>query len=140
MGEHGDSQFAVWSSTRVAGMPFLEYCKQANIVIDKEQIEKDIMQAGAKVIQKKGVTNYGIAILVADLCSAILKNKHSIYNVSSMLNGYCGICDVCISVPTIMGLNGVEKHIELDFTEEEFIRLRSSADRIKSFLKSIDRL
>lgn len=139
MGEHGDSQFAVWSSTRIAGMPFLDYCKQLNITVDKEQIEREIMQAGATVIQKKGVTNYGIAILVADLCNAILKNKHSIYNVSSMLHNYCGIDDICISVPTIIGLNGVEKHIELNFTEEEFLRLRSSADRMKAFLQTIDK-
>lgn len=135
MGEHGDSQFAVWSSTRIAGMPLLDYCKRYNILLDKAKIEQEVMQSGATVIQKKGVTNYAISLLVAELCNTILKNKYSIYNVSSMLDQYCGISDVCISVPTVIGLNGVEKHIELDFTTEELMKLRSSADRMKDFLK-----
>ena len=137
-GEHGESQFAVWSSVHIAGMPIDAYCAKRGIALDKPAIEESVRKAGGEVIRLKGATFYAIASVVAELSRGIIKNTRSVHNVSTLLTDYCGISGVCISVPTVLGINGAEEHIPYDYTEEELGKLRSSAKKMREFLDSLN--
>lgn len=136
-GEHGDSQFAVWSSVHIAGMPIDSYCAKEGITLDKPAIENAVRTAGGEVIKLKGATFYAIASVVSELSNVIIKNTRSVHNVSTLLDGYYGISDVCISVPTVLGINGAEMKIPYDYTEEELVKLRSSAEKMREFLDNL---
>ena len=85
-GEHGESQFAVWSSVHVSGMKLDSYCAKMGVAIDKDALVDDIIGLGAQVIKRKGVTNFAIAAIVAELCSTIMSDSGSIFNVTSLLD------------------------------------------------------
>lgn len=136
-GEHGETQFAVWSSVHISGMRFDSYCAKRGISVDKEALVQEVVTSGAKVIQKKGVTNYAIAAVVAELCRTVLKDTHSIYSVTSYLEDYYGIKDVCISVPAFVGANGVSQHLLYDFKGDEVTKLEYSARQIREFLDNL---
>ena len=133
-GEHGDSQFAVWSTVQVGGMNLDSYCKKYGVMLDKAEIEKQVITSGSQVIKLKGATFYAIASLTAELCGVILKDTHSIYSVSTLMQDYYGIKDVCISVPTVVGIQGAVRPIEIDFTDEEMTKLQNSAKTLREFL------
>ena len=78
------------------------------------------------------------ALSPSELCNVIIKNTRSVHNVSTLLTDYCGISDVCISVPTVLGINGAEEYIPYDYTEEELGKLRSSAKKMREFLDSLN--
>ena len=113
------------------------YCAKRGIVIDKDELVQDIVSSGAQVIKRKGVTNFAIAAIVAELCATIMGDRGSIFNVTSMLDNYYGISDVCISVPCILGKSGVKEHIAYDFTDDEMVRLQASARSIRNFMDDL---
>ena len=129
-GEHGESQFAVWSSVHVSGMRLDSFCEKRGIVLDKEEIVQDTVSSGAQVIKRKGVTNYAIAAIVAELTNTVIKNRGSIFSVTSVLDDYYGIGNVAISVPSFVGNTGVQGYLPYDFTEEELAKLKHSAAQI----------
>ncbi len=137
-GEHGESQFAVWSSVHISGMRLDSFCERRGIALDKDDVIRDTVSSGAQVIKRKGVTNYAIAAIAAELASTVLKNKHSIFSVTSVLHDYFGISDVAISVPSFVGDEGVSGNLVYDFTAEEVEKLRYSAEQIRAFLKSLN--
>ena len=136
-GEHGESQFAVWSSVHVSGMGLESFCQKRGIVLDKEEIVKDTVSSGAQVIKRKGVTNYAIAAIVAELTGTVIKNRGSIFSVTSVLDDYYGIKDVAISVPSFVGSEGVRAYLPYDFSADELEKLRDSAAKIRAFMDSL---
>ena len=140
VGEHGDTQFPVWSRLSIAGIPMDEYCH--NVGLDwsderKERLYRDVKEMGATIISAKGRTHYGIATCVCSLADAILNQRLTIAPVSSPLHGEYGISDVSISIPSIVGVNGVEHHLEESWTEEERNKLAISANRMRETLAQI---
>ncbi|SFB00149.1 L-lactate dehydrogenase [Clostridium frigidicarnis] len=141
IGEHGDSELATWSSTRVSNLPINEFAKQMDLPWDKgleDIIEKDVKNAGYEVLNKKGATYYAVAIAVTRICEAIARNEKSILTVSSYVENMYGVDDVYIGVPAIISENGVEKLLEIDLEEEEKLKLKNSVDVLKGVLKSIN--
>ena len=136
-GEHGESQFAVWSSVHVSGMKLDSYCAKMGVSIDKDALVDDIIGLGAQVIKRKGVTNFAIAAIVAELCNTIMSDSGSIFNVTSLLDDYYGVNNVCISVPCILGKEGVIDHLPYDFSAEELTKLRKSADGLRDFMNQL---
>ena len=136
-GEHGESQFAVWSSVHVSGMKLDSYCAKMGVAIDKDALVDDIIGLGAQVIKRKGVTNFAIAAIVAELCGTIMSDRGSIFNVTSLLDDYYGVNDVCVSVPCILGKDGVVGHLPYDFSAEELTKLRKSADGLRVFMDQL---
>ena len=136
-GEHGESQFAVWSSVHVSGMRLDSFCAKRGIALDKDEVLKDTVSSGAQVIKRKGVTNYAIAAIAAELAGTVIKNKRSIFSVTSVLHDYYGINDVAVSVPSFVGDEGVVGNLVYDFTDEEREKLCNSAKQLRSFLDSL---
>ena len=140
VGEHGDTQFPVWSKLAIAGIPMQEYCDNVGLEWGDRQREKlytDVRAMGATIIAAKGRTHYGIATCVCSLADAILDQRLTIAPITSPLHGEYGIHDVSISIPSIIGVNGVEHHLEEKWTDEEVRRLRYSADKMKETLKQL---
>ncbi|WP_027414754.1 L-lactate dehydrogenase [Aneurinibacillus terranovensis] len=140
IGEHGDSEVPVWSSLSVAGM-LPETQPQDSVwhinESQKEEIYNETKGAAYKIIEKKGATFYAIALSLARICEAILKDQRSILPVSSYLEGYHGINGVCLGVPSIVGRNGLEEVVPLPLSEREEEQLQSSAAKLKQFLEEI---
>ena len=140
VGEHGDTQFPLWSRLSIAGIPMDEYC--ANVGLEwgdaqKQALYDEVRNMGASIIEAKGKTHYGIATCVCSLADAVLDQRLTIAPVTSPLQGEYGINDVAISIPSIVGVNGVEHRLQEHLSEEEFRMLKASAAKMRETLDSI---
>lgn len=141
IGEHGDSQFPVWSRLSIAGIPMEEYCENVGLEwsdIQKEQLYTQVVNMGASIIGAKGKTHYGIATCVCSLADAVLNQRLTIAPVTSPLTGEYGITDVAISVPSIVGVSGVERRLEERLSDEELTKLNLCAEKMRSTLDSLN--
>ena len=120
-GEHGETQFPLWSKSTFGGVPLDEAAKALGVDWT-EEIRQDIWQktrsGGSEIIKRKGATFYGIGVSVDQLTERILKNTNSFAPVGIRLEGEYGLNDVTLSVPCILGSNGVS-NLRLDLTDEE---------------------
>ena len=141
IGEHGDTEVAAWSMTSIAGMNIENYCKVCQRCdehkICKEEYATLTKNAAYDIIAKKGATYYAIALSVRRIVECIAGNENAILTVSSYLNGEYGIGDICLSVPTILNSGGIEKVLEVPFSDDEIKALRHSADTLKSLARDI---
>ena len=141
IGEHGDSQIAAWSSANVSGVPLSDFCSMRGFTEhdqNMEDIAEDVKNSAYKIIEKKKATYYGVAVAVRRICEAIIRDEKSVLPVSSIQHGAFGIEGVALSMPAIVGKNGVEKQIPIKLNEKEQMELMKSADALKEVLKSID--
>ena len=141
IGEHGDSEIAAWSSANVSGIELNEFCEmRGHYQHDKatQEIAEKVKNSAYDIIQKKRATYYGIAMAVKRICEVIIRDEKSILPVSSMMYGEYGIHDVVLSMPAIVGKNGVETKVPILLNEEEQEKLRSSAETLKQILSECD--
>lgn len=140
LGEHGDSEFAAWSTISISGMDMDEYCRNCGQcdwqLPDRMRaaFDADVRKAAYKVIDMKGATFYAVAVATRRICEAILRDEHSILTVSSLLTGAYGIEDVCLSLSTVVGRRGVERVIPLVLAPDEELLLRHSADVVRAMI------
>ncbi|MBR2282792.1 MAG: L-lactate dehydrogenase [Ruminococcus sp.] len=138
-GEHGDTSFIPWSLVNVAGIPLEDYCaSEGHSDIDKDAIVDEVRKAGAEVIKRKGATFYAVSLSVNKICDSILRDANNTLTVSTMLNGKYGIEDVCLSLPCVIGGNGIEKELSPSLTEEEVEKLQASAAALRSVIEQIE--
>lgn len=141
VGEHGDSEVAVWSSANVSGIPLDTFCEMRghyNHRAATEAIAEEVKNSAYEIIAKKQATYYGIAMSVKRICEAISHDEGSILPVSSMMHGEFGIEDVVLSMPAIVGKDGVETKVPISLDEEEQKKLRESADTLKQILAGLN--
>ncbi len=142
LGEHGDTSMVPWSLTSISGMTMSTFCK-INGMKEKcapselARIDDEMRKAGASVIQRKGATFYAIALAVRRICEAIIRNAHSLLTVSSLIHGQHGIEDVCLSLPFVIGSQGILREVEISLTRDEEIDLQKSADALKTVLNDL---
>lgn len=142
-GEHGDTAMIPWSLTSIAGMEMNKYCTyicdRHNMCGKQElhDIEEDVRTAGAQVISLKGATFYAVAMSVRRICECILRDTDSVMTVSSMIHDQYGISDVCLSLPFVVGAQGISRAITPPLTEEEVVLLRRSADALKEVISQL---
>ena len=141
IGEHGDSEIAAWHSANVAGIPLNSFCEMRGSFEHEEdmiKIAEDVKNMAYEIISKKNATYYGIAMAVKRICEAILRDEKSILPVSSVMHGEYGIEGVALSIPAIVGKDGIEAKITINVSESECSMLLKSADAIKSAIKEAD--
>ena len=141
MGEHGDSEFVPWSSLRIGTIPVKSFSEQYSIEWDRETekvIAEDVKNSAYEVIKRKGATAFAVAVALVRIVEAIVRDEKTILTVSTLLNDYYGVSDTYLSVPTIVGKNGIEKVLNVDFSEEEKEKFRSSAKIMKEYLDRIN--
>lgn len=140
VGEHGDSQFPVWSRLSIAGIPMEEYCDEIGLPWGEKQkmeLYNRVRGMGAEIITAKGRTQYGIATCVCALADAVLNQRLTIAPVTSLLQGEYDIENVAMSIPSIIGVNGVEQRLKDRWTNEEYNAFHSSANRLKEAIAHI---
>lgn len=143
IGEHGDSELAVWSSAVVAGVPLNDFCEMRGHFDHKASEAKmadDVKNAAYEIIKRKRATYYGIAMSVKRLCTAIMHDEKCILPVSSLMVGEYGLSDIAISMPTIVGRSGIECRVPISLDSEEYAELHRSADALKEVIDQIEGL
>lgn len=138
LGEHGDTSFIPWSVCSIMGIPVAEYCESVSVELDKAAVLETVRTAGAQVIKRKGATFYAIAMSVAKICGAIINDTNTVLTVSAPVCGEYGIDGVCISLPRIIGAQGIVGALTPRLTSEEEAQLHSSADALKKVISSLD--
>jgi L-lactate dehydrogenase len=140
IGEHGDSEVPVWSSANIAGMRLSQFCKAQAISDDKHAMENIFLQtrdAAYRIIERKGATYYAVAAGLMRITEAILRDQSTVLSISSLINNYYGLSDVCFSLPTVIDRGGVEQVIHLELDKDEVEKLRQSAELLKTTIKSL---
>lgn len=141
VGEHGDSEIAVFSSANVSGIPLNRFCEMRGHFEHEaatRRIAEEVKNSAYEIIAKKHATYYGIAMSVKRICEAIVRDEKSILPVSSMMHGEYGISDVALSLPAIVGKDGVETRVPISISEEEEAKLKESADTLKKVIEGLE--
>ena len=138
IGEHGDSEIAVWSSANVSGIPLEKFCEMrgyCNHEAETKRIAQEVKNSAYEIISKKHATYYGIAMSVKRICEAIIRDEDSILPISSMMHGEYGVDKIALSMPAILGKDGVETHVPIQLDDEEVHNLQKSAQTLAKILK-----
>lgn len=141
IGEHGDSEIAAWSGANVSGIPLNDFCELRGHYKHEEntsRIAQEVKNSAYEIIEKKQATYYGIAMSVRRICEVILRDEKSILPISSMMYGEYGISDVALSMPAIVGKNGVEIKVPIPLSEAEIEHLQRSASMLRDVLDDVE--
>lgn len=139
IGEHGDSEIAAWSSANVSGVPLHKFCEmRGHFEHEKatKEIAEGVKNSAYEIIEKKKATYYGIAMSVKRICEAIVRDEKSILPVSSIQNTD-EISGVALSMPAIVGKNGVEDLVPIELDADEKAALKQSADTLRAVLNDV---
>lgn len=142
VGEHGEAQIPIWSMLSVAGVPIDEYCRGVGLEWNSRiriGIEENVRELGGDIIKKKGKTHYGIATCVCYIADAILNQRLTIVPVTSVLQGEYGLTNVALSVPSIIGVNGIERRLVEPWSDFEMQRFLDSAYKLRSILDKFEK-
>lgn len=134
IGEHGDSEIAAWSSTNISGIPVNDFCEmRGHFNHEKEMrvIAENVKNSAYEIIAKKQATYYGIAMSVKRICECIVRDEKSILPISAIMHGSYGIEKIALSMPAIVGAEGVETHVPISLSDNEIQSLWSSAETLK---------
>lgn len=138
MGEHGDTEFPVWSHANIGGLPINEWVNQHDHNVDENILLNSfnkVRNAAYEIINRKGATYYGIAVALARITKAILNDENSIFSVSAYLDGEYDAKDVYIGVPAVLNNEGVHKVLEVPLTDIEKERMHESINTLKSIIQ-----
>lgn len=141
IGEHGDSELAVWSLANVSGIPIDDFFRLRGFtdpVSERKKIEENVRNSAYEIIQKKRATYFGIAPSVRRICESIVRDEKAILPVSNHLENIYGIDKVVLSMPAIIGAKGVEFAIPLKLDSDETVHLQRSARTLNETLEQVD--
>ena len=140
IGEHGDSEVPVWSLANIAGMRLPDYCAAHNLTHEQKEMDAIFRQtrdAAYEIIKRKGSTYYAVAAGLMRIVEAILRNQNTVLSVSSLIDGYYGLSDLCLSLPTVINRSGVERVLRLELSPEEVEGLRHSSEVLKATIAQL---
>ena len=140
VGEHGDSELAVWSCANIYGIGLEDFAKMrgySEFEKEKDEIYHAVRDSAYEIIERKGATYYGIGMAAARIAESIVRDSYTVAPVSVSLNGEYGLSGLCLSIPTVIGRDGAEQILEINFSEEENRKLRESADELKNVLAQL---
>ena len=144
LGEHGDSEFPVWSSAMIGGMLIKDYrkmCQFSNLGESDEQLSyifEKVKNSAYKIIDRKGETSYGIGLALARISQAIINDENTILSVSTFIEDYYGIDDLYLSLPSVINKNGIKRTLKISLDDEEVNKFRFSANKIKDIIQKIN--
>ncbi len=136
VGEHGDSELPLWSSAMIGAVPLLQWgtTRDGRVFDDsiREDIHREVVNSAYTIIDGKGATNYAIGLSVSHIVSTILRDERRVLPVSSQLDDWLGISNVAMSVPTVVGREGLSRRLVPVVTPREYDGLRASANSIRA--------
>lgn len=131
LGEHGQSQVAAINMASVGGEPIDESLETAH------QLAQSTIDSGFDILRLKGYTNFAVAKATAVVIEAIRYNRHSTAPLSVLLDGYCGIDDVCLSIPVVIGRDGVTRRMHPRLADSEFAAFCQSANEVREVCEQV---
>ena len=140
VGEHGDSELAVWSGANVSGLDLQDFCRLRGKALtpqDMDRLYREVQGSADAIIRRKGATYYGIAMAVGRIAECIVKDEHAVLPVSAVLEGEYGLEKLALSVPAIVGKNGLEKILEIPLSQTERTALDSSAQQMQQAIQQV---
>lgn len=141
VGEHGDSEVAVWSATYVGGLPFSDYAAKymPGLSNDLEALHTKVKDAAYQIIQKKGATFYAVAVVASRIVSAVLNDEKSVLTVSTLiLNEFEGkLNNLYMALPCVLGKDGVEQIIRPNYSTSEKAALIASGETLQGKIKEL---
>jgi L-lactate dehydrogenase len=141
IGEHGDSEVPVWSLANIAGFRLEEFAAAEGVSLsdtEKQSIFVQTRDAAYHIIERKGATYYAVAAGLLRIVEAILRDQHTVLSVSSLVNDYYGINNVCLSLPTVVSREGVERALKIHLSEEEERGLKNSASVLRKTIAGLE--
>ncbi len=140
-GEHGDSEVALWSSAEIGNVPLEQWGptltgRTFNREL-REEIAHEVIDSAYKIIAGKGATNYAIGLAASRIVGAVLRDESRVLTVSSLLDDWYGISDVCLAAPTIVGRAGAGRVLVPPITEEELAGMQASAEQVKMVARNL---
>ncbi len=136
IGEHGDSEVAIWSKVNIAGTPIGQLSPEWDPA-QLGDIFEQVRNAAYEIIRRKGATSYAIGLGVTQIVQALLRDQHRVLTVSSLTQGEYGLPEVCLSLPRVVGRRGVERTLAISLTESERQQLHRSAQILRQVIDSI---
>lgn len=140
IGEHGDSEVPIWSLANVAGIHLKDYCPMFQIPYNPEYMNDlflKVRNAGYEIIRRKGRTNYAVALGLTKIVESILRDENAVVTVSTFLEDYHGVSDICLSVPVILNKTGIKEIVKLPINEREKADFQRSALIVKKVAESL---
>jgi len=140
IGEHGDSEIPLWSLANIGGVRLQEFAPLKNRAYNQEEMNQlfiDVRDAAYEIIKRKGATSYAIGLGLLSIVEAILGDFRTVLSVSALMTGHYGVSDMCLSLPCVVGENGIEEILTLNLSEGEEQGFRTSADKLKSTLTAL---
>ncbi len=140
IGEHGDSETAIWSGANISGIPLNDFCALRGYTDHDggmKRIQDEVVNSAYRIIERKGATYYGIALSVSHIVSCIVNNTNTMLPVSVELDGTYGLSGLALSIPSLVGREGVSKVLELPLTDEEREKLYASAKGLKEVIAKV---
>ncbi|MCF2662054.1 L-lactate dehydrogenase [Pseudoflavonifractor phocaeensis] len=140
VGEHGDSELAVWSGANVSGVDLEHFCCLRGDGLrteDMERLYRSVRDSAYEIIQRKGATYYGIAMAVGRIAEAIVRDEHAVLPISVVLEGQYGQEGLALSLPAIVGRNGLEEILEVPMSQGERLALDASARQLKEAIAAL---
>ena len=140
IGEHGDSELAVWSSANISGVDLGDFCELIGEPAYREDLRalyESVRDSAYEIIEKKGATYYGIAMAVRRIAQCIVRDEHSVLPISTFAEGHYGLSDICMSLPAIVDREGVEQVLDIHLNREELKNLGLSAQALRKVLDEI---
>ena len=140
IGEHGDSEIAVFSSANVSGIPLDDFCEMrghTDHAAGEKRIAEAVKNSAHEIIAKKRATYYGVAMTVRRICEVIVRDEKSILPVSGRMHGEYGIDGVCLSMPAIVARDGIVQKVPISLNYNELEALQKSAATLKQYIEDI---
>jgi L-lactate dehydrogenase len=138
VGEHGDSEVPLWSSATIGGVPLSQWKNADFLPLDttaRAGISRRVVGGGGEVIAGKGFTNYAISLATARIIESVLYDEHLVLPVSSLIDDFIGIKDVCLSVPSVINRNGVQRTLSVPLSAGEAQALQRSAAAVRAVIQ-----
>jgi L-lactate dehydrogenase len=142
IGEHGDSEIPLWSLANIGGVRLQEFAPLKNRAYNQEEMNQlfvEVRDAAYEIIKRKGATYYAIGLGLLSIVEAILGDFRAVLSVSTLMTGHYGVSDMCLSLPCVVGENGIEEILTLNLSGTEEDGFRASAEKLKSTLASLNR-
>lgn len=141
IGEHGDSELAVWSGANISGIDLDHFCELRGHYDHEHamsRIYEAVRDSAYEIIERKGATYYGIAMAVARIAECIVKDERAVLPVSTVLDGQYGLRGLALSIPSVVGQNGVESVLEIPLSRNEQDALYASASQLKEQIRILE--
>jgi len=141
VGEHGDSEVALWSSAAIAGMSLQDFCRLTGHTCTEEEereIFAQVRDAAYHIIELKGATYYAIASGLERIVESILRDQNTVLSVSGLLKDCYGVSDLCLSLPMVINREGISRVLCVPMSQAEQERFRASAQVVRSVVDGLE--